>query len=95
MGAQALPTVRRFENLVTGLNLLEQFEFHVKAPLTAHICSASRSVPLPRLCRKTSGDTGAVAGVWEPRMPRKARRGGVGGVGGEGRGKGSSKERRS
>lgn len=45
MGARALLTVCRFENLVTGLNLLKQFEFHVKAPLTAHICSASRSVP--------------------------------------------------
>lgn len=45
MGARALLTVCRFENLVTGLNLLKQFEFHVKEPLRAHICSASRSVP--------------------------------------------------
>lgn len=69
-------TVCRFETLVTGLNLLKQFEFHVKAPLTAHICSASRGVPpppAPRLCWKTLGAMGAVARVWELGMLEKGR----------------------
>lgn len=70
MGARALLTVCRFENLVTGLNLFKQFEFHVKAPLTAHICSASRSAP--QLCRNISG-MGAVAGVWEQRMLKRGQ----------------------
>jgi len=59
MGAWALLTVCRFENLVTGLNLFKQFGFHVKAALTAHICRASRSaLPL------SSAEKHWVA--WEP-----------------------------
>lgn len=48
-------TVCRFENLVTGLNLFKLFEFHVKAPLTAHICSASRNVVSPPALLKNIG----------------------------------------
>lgn len=62
--------VCRFENLVTGLNLFKQFEFHVKAPLTAHICSASRSAPSPA---EKHWVAQAVEGVWEQRMLEKGR----------------------
>jgi len=65
-----LLAVCRFENLVTGLNLFKQFEFHVKAPLTAHICSASRSAPSPA---EKHWVAQAVEGVWEQRMLEKGR----------------------
>lgn len=61
MGAWALLTVCRFENLVTGLNLPEQFEFHVRAPLAAHICRASTAVP--QLCWETLGARGHSLGA--------------------------------